>query len=136
TMLRGVVNLPPGHWARWRNGSLHMQEYWAGPQAAFGPEPTETITPAAVREQLTAAVRRHLISDVPVGCLLSGGIDSSAIAALMAKELGSGFKTFTAGFPGAGLYDERAHARAVARHVGSDHSEVEITSRDVGLLEK
>ncbi len=134
TMLRGITNLPPGHWARWRNGSLKMQEYWAGPRAAFGPEPVEPVSPQAVLEQLRLAVRRHLIADVPVGCLLSGGIDSSAVAAIMAQEVGPGFKTFTAGFPGAGIYDERVYARSVAEHVGSDHMEVEITPSAVELL--
>jgi asparagine synthase (glutamine-hydrolysing) len=136
TMLRGVSKLPPGHWARWKDGRLEIQEYWAGPAAHFGPEPTEPVSTKAVLDQLTAAVRRHLLSDVPVGCLLSGGIDSSLIAALMARELGPGFSTFTAGFPGAGIYDERTHARAVASHVGSKHLEVEVTSESVDLLER
>lgn len=134
TMLRGITNLPPGHWARWSNGSLRVQEYWAGPQAAFEPEPAQPVSPEDVLQMLRDAVRRHLVADVPVGCLLSGGIDSSAVAALMAQEVGPGFKTFTAGFPGAGIYDERPFAREVARHVGSDHTEVEIRPSAAELL--
>ncbi|MGC8669485.1 MAG: asparagine synthase (glutamine-hydrolyzing), partial [Chthonomonadales bacterium] len=134
TMLKSITNLPPGHWARWRNGSLEIREYWAGPQAAFEPEPARPVCPEDVLQMLRDAVRRHLIADVPVGCLLSGGIDSSAIAALMAQEVGPGFKTFTAGFPQAGIYDERPFARAVAQHVGSDHMEVEINPAAAEIL--
>jgi asparagine synthase (glutamine-hydrolysing) len=74
-----------------------------------------------VRERLKIAVRKRLVADVPLGVLLSGGIDSSAIAALAARELPGRVKTFTVGFEDAALYDERPYAERVARHIGADH---------------
>ena len=78
-----------------------------------------------VREMIGASVESRMIADVPLGALLSGGIDSSIIVALMCKTAGKGggVKTFCAGFDDP-LYDERLAAREVARHCGSEHTEL------------
>jgi asparagine synthase (glutamine-hydrolysing) len=85
-------------------------------------------------KQLDAAledtVMHHQRSDVPYGMFLSGGIDSSALLALMARLNDRPVRAYTAGFPGAGVRDERAHARKVAEALGADHVEVEVTERD------
>jgi asparagine synthase (glutamine-hydrolysing) len=85
----------------------------------------------ALRSELTAAVHRQLDSDVPVGVFLSGGIDSSAIAVLAARELGSRLRTYTAGFDLPGATDERPRARALARQLGSDHRELFVGGADL-----
>jgi len=72
------------------------------------------------RTRVLGTVRQHMLSDVPVGAFLSGGVDSGAIAAAMARSAPSGFKVFTAGFPGSGI-DETAAARRVADHLGAEH---------------
>ena len=78
---------------------------------------------ALVRETVRAAVRRRLVADVPLGALLSGGIDSSIVVALMAEASSQPVKTFTVGFPDA-RYDERRFARAVAERYGTEHEEL------------
>src|SRR5207237_5261536 len=80
---------------------------------------------ARVSEEVTAAVRRRLVADVPLGALLSGGIDSSIVVAAMAQASSEPVRTFTVGFPDA-RYDERTYARAVAERFGALHEEVEI----------
>jgi len=129
TMLAGVAKLPPGH----------AMEIVAGrasaPYAHFDVPATR---PAGIRpfdevvddlhRTLAAVVREHLVADVPVGLLLSGGLDSSVIAALAARQ--TRVATISMGFAESAV-DERSHARAVAHHIGSDHREVLIHQRDV-----
>ncbi|MBI3014311.1 MAG: asparagine synthase C-terminal domain-containing protein, partial [Candidatus Tectomicrobia bacterium] len=81
-------------------------------------------------------VRRQLISDVPLGAFLSGGLDSSLIVALMSEVAGKSVKTFSMGFRGSGYYDETAHARRVAKDFGTDHHEFEAEPKAVEDLEK
>jgi asparagine synthase (glutamine-hydrolysing) len=90
---------------------------------------------ARVRDLLTTAVRKRLVSDVPLGVLLSGGVDSSAIAALMARLVPGRVKTFTAGFEGDAFFDERAHAREVAAHIGSEHRDSVVRPQAAALME-
>jgi asparagine synthase (glutamine-hydrolysing) len=86
-----------------------------------------------VRELLTEAVRKRLIADVPLGILLSGGVDSSAVAAIAAPLVSGRIKTFTVGFAGDAFFDERPYAERVARHVGTDHH-VEVVEPDAAAL--
>lgn len=90
---------------------------------------------ARVRALLTEAVRKRLVADVPLGVLLSGGVDSSAIAALMATLVPERIRTFVVGFEGHSFYDERAHAERVARHIGSEHHAFVVRPRAAELLE-
>jgi asparagine synthase (glutamine-hydrolysing) len=130
----GVHKLPAGHVLTWRDGSSSTKPYW---DLTFdsGPDADEGDLAEELREQLRAAVRRRLVSDVPLGAFLSGGIDSSSVVALMAEALAPGsVKTFTIGF-GDASFDESSHARRVASHFGTDHHE-EVFTPDVmlGLL--
>lgn len=114
--------LPPAHFLLLRDGRIRVERYWDLP----APEPvapgvTEDDLAAELRARLTAAVRRRLVSDVPLGVFLSGGIDSSIVAGLMAS-MAPRIKTFSIGFREAS-YDESRYARCVAAHYGTDHRE-------------
>src|SRR6266436_448078 len=123
TALLGINKVPPGHILVAEGEGQHIEPYWqAGPAE---PSAREEEWLERVRETVGAAVRKRLIADVPLGALLSGGIDSSIVVALMAQASSHPVRTFTVGFPDA-RYDERAYARAVAARYGAVHEEVEI----------
>ncbi|MBV8079057.1 MAG: asparagine synthase (glutamine-hydrolyzing), partial [Actinobacteria bacterium] len=116
---RAVEQVEPGSLAVIENGAVTMHRYWS-------PRPApEEATVARVREEVAAAVRRRLVADVPLGALLSGGVDSSVVVAAMAEASAEPVRTFTVGFPDA-RYDERTYARAVAQRFGTRHEEVEV----------
>ncbi len=129
TVLEGVYKLPPGHWMEVANGVA------GAPQAFFEPPaPDENDQrPAREREEelyatLSEVIAQHMVADVPVGLLLSGGLDSSVTAALAARH--SRITTITMGFAESAI-DERAHARVVADHLGSDHREIVIQPQEI-----
>jgi asparagine synthase (glutamine-hydrolysing) len=123
SIFAGVRKLPGGHLLRWREGRSSIEAYW---DLEFHDEAvTETADEYVeqFRVHFREAVRRRLISDVPLGAFLSGGIDSSSVVAMMAEALPSGaVKTFTIGF-GERSFDESEHARRVAAHFGTEHHE-------------
>jgi asparagine synthase (glutamine-hydrolysing) len=127
TALRSVEKLRPGHMLVAENGSVRVEPYWRLEARSEPPSITE------VREAVTAAVRRRLIADVPLGALLSGGIDSSIVVACMAQAQSGPVKTFTVGF-GDARYDERAWARGVADHFGTEHEELVVEPDPAGTL--
>ncbi len=121
--LRAVDQVPPGSLVLLEHGRLREARYWVprpAPAAASEGEALERV-----REEVGAAVRRRLVADVPVGALLSGGIDSSIVVAAMAQASPAPVATFTVGFPDA-RYDERRFARVVAEQYGTRHEELEI----------
>ncbi len=134
SILAGIEKLPPGHLLTVSPGSKpRVIPYW---DLAFAPEDSTSVDEwaRALRQQLERSIRHQLVSDVPLGLFLSGGIDSSAITAFATQVCGrSSIKTFSLGFAEAS-YDERPFARTVARHCGTDHTEVEFSSRDAALL--
>ena len=128
TVLNGVHKLPPGHFLSLRaNGQPKVERYFH-PQVASD----RTAKPRDIEEELYVTLGKvtaqHLIADVPVGLLLSGGVDSSLIAALAARQ--TNVRTFTMGFAQSSL-DERSYARHVARHVSSEHEEILISPAEV-----
>jgi asparagine synthase (glutamine-hydrolysing) len=128
TILNGVHKLPPGHFLRVRaDEKVKLERYFrpelVSDRAAKAGEIEEELY--ATLDDVTA---QHLIADVPVGLLLSGGLDSSLIAALAARK--TTVRTFSMGFAQSNL-DERAQARCVARHIGSEHEEILISPREV-----
>jgi asparagine synthase (glutamine-hydrolysing) len=134
TIHAGIRKLPPGGWLRWRAGRPVEQGRWWRPAYAGGhtagiDEAVEELMPL-----LRRAVSGCLVADVPVGCFLSGGIDSSLVAALMAAEAGEPIRTFTMTFDAA-AYDEREAAAAVAAHVGSRHRELPASADVAGRLD-
>jgi len=134
TAWRGVRKLPPAHRLLVTDGPAEAQRYWSPGEAELPAEPEERAE--RVRSSVERAVRERLVADVPLGALVSGGIDSSIVVALMAREAGSagGVRTFAAGFED-GRFDERPGAAAVARHCGTDHTELVIRPRPREALE-
>ncbi len=127
SIFRGVCKLEPGTLAVWANGALRHERYWdlravarqgrADPlRLSFGEAADE------LQRRLGDSIRLRMRSDVPYGAFLSGGIDSSLVAALMREQSAQTLRTFTIGFAGT-PNDESAHARAVARHLGTEHFE-------------
>ena len=124
-----VRKLAPGHLLVAEGGSVRIERF-ARPAPARTPRPA---TPEAVRDVLRDSVRAHLISDVPVGVLLSGGIDSSLLTALAAQESGERVSTFSIGFKERS-FDELELARKVARRYGTDHHELVVEPDAADLL--
>jgi len=135
----GIKMLRPGCWLRVSDGQIEERAYWDVPLPAVRAlhrHWTEADWATALLEQLREAVRLRLISDVPLGAFLSGGLDSSAVVALMAEAAHGPVKTFAMGFAGEPSYDETAHARAVAEHLGTDHHEFIVEPDVIDLVPK
>jgi asparagine synthase (glutamine-hydrolysing) len=131
TALRGVNKLPPGHLLVAEGESVQVERYWQ-PQPAE-PSRTDEEWLERVRDTVGDAVRKRLVADVPLGALLSGGIDSSIVVALMAQASSQPVRTFTVGFSDA-RYDERPYARAVAERYATVHEELELREDVAGTL--
>ena len=137
-VLQGFAKLPPAHALRYRpaDAQLQVRRYWHLPEAP-GPAAGAADGGAALLQELESlledAVRRQLVADVPVGVLLSGGVDSSLVTAMAARSAAS-VKTFTVRFPGFGRYDETPHARLIARHLRTEHLELDAGEATVDLL--
>jgi asparagine synthase (glutamine-hydrolysing) len=123
TAIRGIRKLPPGHVLVAERSAERVERYWR-PEPAE-PSGSEEEWLERIRSTVTAAVRSRLVADVPLGALLSGGIDSSVVVAVMAQESSRPVRTFTVGFADE-RYDEREHARAVAERYGTVHEELAI----------
>jgi asparagine synthase (glutamine-hydrolysing) len=128
TLLRGIRKLAPGSCATWRGGRLTERRYWSPPdrQPGTGTRDPNGHAVAEFTERLDTAVRMQMVSDVPFGAFLSGGLDSSTIVALMTRH-NPRVKTFSVGFS-EGEYSELSHARLVADHFGTDHHELVVDS--------
>ncbi len=138
---QGIHKLPPGTWLRIadRQREGQPQAYWSLAEVAergmahpFGGSEAEAID--GLEQRLSRAVHGQMMADVPLGALLSGGIDSSLIAAMMQANSRQPVRTFTIGFDEK-QYDEATHARAVAAHLGTDHTEMRLSANDaLGLI--
>ena len=121
TIVRGVRKLPPGHTVVWERGRLAApRAFWQVPAAAPPPRESDHALAHQLWRDMESAVESQLIADVPVGIFLSGGVDSSCIAALAARRAPGRMKAFSIGFDTA-TFDESAYARLVAGHLGVDH---------------
>jgi len=127
-MLEGFNKLPPGHALLFdlKKGASKVWRYWRLPEF-YPPVNSGLVDEVGLLDELESlledAVQRQLLADVPVGVLLSGGVDSSLVTA-MAVRASSQVKTYTIGFPGNGVLDETEHARLIARHFGTQHTEL------------
>jgi asparagine synthase (glutamine-hydrolysing) len=133
TIFAGIRKLPPGHVLRWQNGAVRLRQYWQLP-AEERPPTSEEEAVERLRIILRDAVRSHLMSEVPLGAFLSGGVDSSLVVGLMAEASSRPVRTFSIGF-GEPVYDELEHARVVAGHFGTDHHEFQVTPDAIGILD-
>ena len=139
TMFPGVEKLPPGHWAEWRNGRLELHRYWA---PVFRPQPMDREGAAAeLRRLLESTVSRQLVADVPVGVFLSGGLDSTALAALAGKVSGRPATCFTIAFRSEDQAleqssDDARFARLAADYLGCKLNNIEVSPNIVELLPK
>jgi asparagine synthase (glutamine-hydrolysing) len=125
TLLKDVFEIEPGCTLLWSGGKTHIERYFT-PDYTPDPEFDDPeVAIAAVRDALEAAVSRQMVSDVPLGAFLSGGIDSSAVVAMMQRSSDRPVKTFTVRF-GDAAYDEGDVARTVATHLGTDHHEISV----------
>ena len=127
SMVRGISKLPPAHTLEWWLGSgIHrLHRYWSptlGEEEAPPRKPRLEELCEELRQVLRESVRKELISDVPLGVFLSGGIDSSAVTAMM-SQLGGDVKSFSVGFADRS-FDESRYARKVANHLGTEHHEL------------
>ena len=141
TFFDGVRSLPPGHVLTFEpEGEPLVERYWEPPLAGVdGVAPADGSlrdAAAGVRSRLEGAVRRRLISDVPLGAFLSGGIDSSAVVGVMASQLERPVQTFTIGFDDREGFDERPYARLAARRHRTEHHEFVVEPDAVNLVER
>ncbi len=132
SIFHGVAQLPPAHYLVWENGAIRTTEYWDVPMGSAVPRDEGRILEelAAVLDE---AVRVRLVSDVPLGAFLSGGVDSSVVVEAMARLSTGPVLTTAVGFAER-AWSELEHARAVARAVGSDHREVLVEPRAAEVL--
>ncbi len=129
TLFEGIHELLPGHWLRAANGMVEVRRYW---EVYYEPDfhHTAAYFEEKLRNLLAESVRYHLRSDVPVGAYLSGGLDSSVVAALASREVEKEFLAFTGKFTLGPEYDESQYARAVAEANNFALHEIDITADD------
>jgi asparagine synthase (glutamine-hydrolysing) len=130
TLFKDIRKLPPGHSLTLKDGHISVAPYYRLPVGELIQEMSDGQALERFTEALDRAVRMRLVSDVPVGMLLSGGVDSTAVASAMKAAAGDRVATFTVGFEGAPRHDERAWATRAANHLGTDHHEVVISPAD------
>ena len=135
TAFEKIFKLPAGHLLEFKNGQISVRKYWDLPEYATHDPASEEECLEELEHRLAEAVRIRLISDVPLGALLSGGTDSSTVVALMARASSAPVKTFAIGFRQAD-FDESAYARIVAEKFGTEHHELLLEPDVVGTVEK
>jgi asparagine synthase (glutamine-hydrolysing) len=132
---RGVRKLPPGHVLVWERGGgpARVERYWSPVRAEVAIGEADAV--AELRRLLSDAVRSHLESEVPLGAFLSGGVDSSAVVAEMARQLDRRVRTFSIGFD-VDAFNEAPHAARVAAAIGTDHTELIVRPDADALVER
>jgi asparagine synthase (glutamine-hydrolysing) len=135
TIFKEARKLPPGHLLSWEGGEVALRRYARpGPTGETRGGAADELA-AELREVLDDSVRAHLVADVPVGVLLSGGVDSGGLAALASQHVGEPLRTFSIGFEEEG-FNELSRARLVAERYGTDHHELVLRPNAVELLPK
>ncbi len=136
TMIEGILKVPPGTWMEWRDGQITTDSYWRLPYGQIRDITLEDAK-AQLDSLLERSIREHLLSDVPLGVWLSGGIDSTSILHYAAKASTSRLKTFSISFNGRS-FDESTYIRSAVEEYGTDHDELDLNpSVDlVGAIEE
>jgi asparagine synthase (glutamine-hydrolysing) len=130
TMVEGIEKLPPGHFLEWQDGRVRTDSYWTLPEPHAGNRPLESAQ-EELDSLLQNSVREHLLSDVPLGVWLSGGVDSSTVLHYAANASPSKLKTLSISFRGR-TFDESSYIREVASQYGTDHEQFDLNP-DVNL---
>jgi asparagine synthase (glutamine-hydrolysing) len=128
TLLNGVLKLLPGHTLIVSGGKVREYEYWDLRFRTPATQDNEESISRSLERLLEDVVAGHMISDVPVGVLLSGGVDSTAMLSIATRHTHQRIKSFTVGFAGADFADERPFARLASRHFGSEHHEITVSA--------
>ncbi|MBU4274590.1 asparagine synthase (glutamine-hydrolyzing) [Patescibacteria group bacterium] len=138
TIYQGIKKLLPGHYLIFKNGQIEIKEYWDPNIPDKKEDKGKDYYQQTIRELFEEAVKEELISDVPLGAFLSGGIDSSLVVAMMAKNGVSPLRTFSVGFDVAGTeFNELADAKIVANHFKTEHHELFLKELDlINILNK
>jgi asparagine synthase (glutamine-hydrolysing) len=130
TLLKGIQKLSPGWYLLARNGRTELRQYWD----LHFPKPSRSLSLRQAEDELLSllaeAVKLHMIADVPVGVLLSGGVDSTAVLSLAAERADKEINSYTVGFSDPGVTDERPYAQLAATAFGSRHHEMTISASD------
>jgi asparagine synthase (glutamine-hydrolysing) len=132
TAFRSIRKLEPAHWLRWKNGEIDTKRYWS-PDFSKKIKITEEEAITETTRILREATKLRMISEVPLGAFLSGGVDSSAVVALMAQESEKPVKTFSIGFEEQD-FSELKYAKIVARHVGAEYNEFVVRPNALEVL--
>ena len=132
TIYQGIAQLPPAHYLLWEDGRIRLAEYW-DVRFDVGPERSERDYLEEFAALLAEAVRLRMISDVPLGAFLSGGVDSSAVVMAMAGESARPVLTTSVAFRESG-FNEAPHARQVARAFQTDHRQIVVEPRAAEIL--
>lgn len=127
TLFKGIHKLKPGHYLTVKDGELKVTQYWDLTFSKIALGFDDAVD--GLENLLSRTVRDHMISDVPVGVLLSGGVDSSGVLSFAVENTDKPISTFTIGFD-AGCTDERPYAKLAARAFGAEHHDITITHRD------
>lgn len=131
TLFKNIRKIPAGHYAVIKNGRLSLRQYW---DLSFSNRSQNKRSLEDCSRELDGVlqktIREHMIADVPVGVLLSGGVDSTAVLSYATEHTGHPISTFTVGFDGQHFADERPYARLAAERYGSDHHEMTLTAAE------
>ena len=132
TAFKQITKLEPGHWLRWKDGKIETQRYWL-PDFSKKIKISEQDAIEETTRILRESTRLRMISEVPLGAFLSGGVDSSAVVALMAQESSQPVKTFSIGFEEQD-YSELKYAKRVAEYVGAEYNEFIVKPNAIEIL--
>ncbi len=135
TMFDGIRKLPAGHLLVHEQGGIDVRQYWDLRFTGHGPVPSMDEAVEELRGQLDAAVKSHLVSDVPLGVFLSGGLDSSCLVALMRRHINGPLRTFTIGYEDK-TFSELDYAEIVARHCETEHHVLMLDQLNADYVEK
>lgn len=130
TMLKGVCKLAPGHYLLIKDGRPEIRQYWDLGFSKPSPAPSLNDASNQLDNLLVEAIELHMIADVPVGVLLSGGVDSTAVLSYAAERTRKEINTFTVGFSEPGVADERPYAKLAAQKFGTQHHDMTVTAAD------
>jgi len=133
-VFKGVRKLPPGHWLRYGGGRIETASYWDFEYSGGDESRSEAEWIELIREKLREAVRIRLVSEVPLGAFLSGGVDSSSIVGLMSEVSETPVRTFSIGF-NEDSFNELKFARIAAKHFGTEHHEFIVTPDLVDVVD-